>query len=149
MRGSRVTNWGGNGGTWRIVARVPLLFLLATCQVDKLTNTPPPLATLSLAPGLVKDSAAIGSTGMGNDSLAVTNTGSGTLSWTARLAIGESWLAFVGPNSGTAPAKLRLAFNPAGLPTGVYRDTVVVSAENAVGSPGRVAVEFVVHPHVE
>ncbi|PYP34940.1 MAG: hypothetical protein DMD46_14705 [Gemmatimonadetes bacterium] len=28
----------------------------------------------------------------------------------------------------------------------MYRDTVVVSAENAVGSPGRVAVEFVVHP---
>src|SRR5947207_12178528 len=83
---------------------------------------------------------------MGNDSLAVTSQGPGTLSWTARLAIGEAWLAFVGPNSGTAPAKLRLAFNPAGLPTGVYRDTVVVSAENAAGSPGRVPVEFVVHP---
>src|SRR6266853_323886 len=133
-------------GVLRVVARAPLLILLATCQVDKLTNNPPPLATLSLAPDQVRDSAAVGSTALNGDSLAVINTGPGTLSWIARLAIGESWLAFVGPNSGTAPAKLRLAFNPAGLPIGVYRDTVVVSAENASASPGRVPVEFMVHP---
>src|SRR5437870_9298307 len=84
--------------------------------------------------------------GVNHDSLAVVNTGPGTLSWSARLAMGEPWLAFVGPTGGTAPAKLRLAFNPAGLPTGIYRDTVVVVAENAAGSPGRVPVEFVVHP---
>jgi len=125
---------------------VPLLILLATCQVDKLTNTPPPIATLSLAPDQVRDSAAVGSMGVNLDSLAVVNTGPGTLSWSARLAMGEPWLAFVGPTGGTAPAKLRLAFNPAGLPTGIYRDTVVVAAENAAGSPGRVPVEFVVHP---
>src|SRR5216117_2771056 len=128
------------------MARVPLLILLATCQVDKLTNTPPPIATLSLAPDQVRDSAAVGSLGVNHDSLAVVNTGPGTLSWSARLAMGEPWLAFVGPTGGTAPAKLRLAFNPAGLPTGIYRDTVVVAAENAAGSPGRVPVEFVVHP---
>ncbi len=133
-------------GLSRAAAPLPLLILLATCQVDKLTNSPPPLATLSLAPDQVRDSAAVGSTAMNGDSLAVINTGPGTLSWIARLAIGESWLAFVGPNSGTAPAKLRLAFNPQGLPTGVYRDTVVVTAENAAGSPGRVPVEFMVHP---
>src|SRR5436190_22972317 len=81
-----------------------------------------------------------------HDSLAVVNTGPGTLSWSARLAMGEPWLAFVGPTGGTAPAKLRLAFNPAGLPTGIYRDTVGVAADNAAGSPGRVPVEVVVQP---
>src|SRR5439155_969689 len=99
-----------------------------------------------LAPDQVRDSAAVGSMGVNLYSLAVVNTGPGTLSWSARLAMGEPWLAFVGPTGGTAPAKLRLAFNPAGLPTGIYRDTVVVAAENAAGSPGRVPVEFVVHP---
>ena len=133
-------------GVLRVVAGAPLLILLATCQVDKLTNTPPPIATLSLAPDQVRDSAAVGSLGVNHDSVAVVNTGPGTLSWSARLAMGEPWLAFVGPTGGTAPAKLRLAFNPAGLPTGIYRDTVVVAAENAAGSPGRVPVEFVVHP---
>ncbi|HEX9485986.1 MAG TPA: hypothetical protein VF976_02885, partial [Gemmatimonadales bacterium] len=130
----------------RVVARAPLLILLATCQVDKLTNNPPPVATLSLAPTEVRDSAAVGSTAMDGDSVAVVNAGPGTMSWSARLAMGGSWLGLVGPTSGTAPARLRLAFNPSGLPTGVYRDTVVVSAENAQGSPGRVPVEFVVHP---
>src|SRR6266481_3290967 len=133
-------------GVLRVVARAPLLILLATCQVDKLTNNPPPVATLSLAPAEVRDSAAVGSTAMDGDRLAVINTGPGTLSWSARLAMGGSWLGLVGPTNGTAPAKLRLAFNPAGLPTGVYRDTVVVSAENASASPGRVPVEFMVHP---
>ncbi len=133
-------------GVLRVVARAPLLILLATCQVDKLTNNPPPVATLSLAPTEVRDSAAVGSTAMDGDSVAVVNAGPGTMSWSARLAMGGSWLGLVGPTSGTAPARLRLAFNPSGLPTGVYRDTVVVSAENAQGSPGRVPVEFVVHP---
>src|SRR6266567_1699054 len=136
---------GPGVGPIRVLARVPLLILLATCQVDKLTNTPPPIATLSLAPDQVRDSAALGSMGVNHDSLAVVNTGPGTLSWSARLAMGEPWLAFVGPTGGTAPAKLRLAFNPAGLPTGIYRDTVVVAADNAAGN-GRVPVEFVVHP---
>src|SRR3989442_1661793 len=133
-------------GSLRAVAGVPLLILLATCQVDKLTNTPPPVATLSLAPGQVRDSAAVGSTAVNGDSLTVMNAGPGTLSGSARLARGEPWLAFVGPTGGTAPAQLRLAFDPHGLPTDVYRDTVIVSAENAAGSPGRVPVEFIVHP---
>src|SRR2546426_7730436 len=144
MRGLRELRPGM--GVLRVVARASLLILLATCQVDKLTNNPPPVATLSLEPSQVRDSAAVGSTAVDGDSLAVINTGPGTLSWSARLVMGGSWLAFIGPTSGTAPAKLRLAFNPAGLATGVYRDTVFVSAENAAGSPGRVPVEFVVHP---
>src|SRR5205809_7139808 len=94
----------------RVAARVPLLILLATCQVDKLTNTPPPIATLSLAPDQVRDSAAVGSMGVNLDSPAVVNTGPGTLSWSARPAVGEPWLAVVGPTGGTAPATLLLAF---------------------------------------
>src|SRR5712691_7422356 len=144
MRGVRELRPGM--GVLRVVARASLLILVATCQVDKLTNNPPPVATLSLEPSQVRDSAAVGSTAVDGDSLAVINTGPGTLSWSARLVMGGSWLAFIGPTSGTAPAKLRLAFSPAGLATGVYRDTVFVSAENAAGSPGRVPVEFVVHP---
>ena len=99
-----------------------------------------------LAPGQVRDSAPVGSMAAAADSLSVANGGPGTLSWVAHLQLGESWLAFVGPNSGTAPAILRVAFNPAGLQTGVYRDTVIVDAQNAANSPGRVPVEFTVHP---
>jgi len=128
-----------------VVARALLLFFLATCQVDKLTNTPPPIATLDVAPVQVRDSAAGGSTAAQTDSVAVTNAGQGTLSWSARLVLGAQWLS-VGPTGGTAPANLRVSFNPVGLATGVYRDTLVVIAENARGSPALVPLEFVVHP---
>src|SRR5439155_988919 len=111
-----------------------------------LTNNPPPIARLMLAPRQVRDSAPVGSMAAPADSLSVANGGPGTLSWVAHFVRGDAWLAFVGPNSGTAPATLRIAFNPAGLPMGVYRDTVIVDAENAADSPGRVPVEFTLHP---
>ncbi|HEY6157905.1 MAG TPA: Ig-like domain-containing protein, partial [Gemmatimonadales bacterium] len=127
------------------VARALPLFLLATCQVDKLTNTPPPIATLDVAPVQVRDSAAAGSAAARADSVAVSNAGQGTLSWSVRLALGGQWLS-VSPSGGVAPAMLHLSFNPVGLPSGVYRDTLLVLAENARGSPALVPVEFVVHP---
>src|SRR5260370_31816544 len=122
-------------GVLRVVARAPLLILLATCQVDKLTNNPPPVATLSLAPAEVRDSAAVGSTAMDGDSLAVINTGPGTLSWSARLAMGGSWLGVVGPTNGTAPAKLRLALHPPRLPPGAYPEPRARSAGHRAPRP--------------
>jgi len=127
------------------VVRALPLFLIATCQVDKLTNTPPSIATLHVAPAQIRDSAAAGSTAGRADSVAVANAGQGTLSWSAGLKLGGQWLS-VSPSGGVAPAKLRLSFNPVGLPTGVYRDTLLVNGENADSSPARVLIEFVVHP---
>src|SRR2546427_12492342 len=105
MRGLRELRPGM--GVLRVVARASLLILLATCQVDKLTNNPPPVATLSLAPTQVRDSAAVGSTAMDGDSVAVVNAGPGTMSWSARLAMGGAWLGVAGPTSGLAPARPR------------------------------------------
>src|SRR2546429_8154102 len=126
-------------------ARALPLLLLATCQVDKLPNTPPPIATLDVAPVQIRDSAAAGSAAARADSVAVANVGQGTLSWSVRLRLGEQWLS-VSPSDGVAPAKLHLSFNPLGLAAGVYRDTLLVTAENARGSPALVPVEFFVHP---
>src|SRR2546423_14487230 len=73
------------------VARALSLFLLATCQVDKLTNTPPPIATLDVAPVQIRDSAAAGSAAPRADSVAVSNVGQGTLSWSVRLRLRGQW----------------------------------------------------------
>ena len=54
-----------------------------------------------------------------------------------------AWLD-VTPKSGTTPARLHVQLNPVGLAPGVYQDTVVVSAGQAVGSPAHVPVDFVV-----
>src|SRR5437016_4051858 len=120
-----------------------LTVLLATCKIDKLTKDPPPLAALSVAPGRVLDSAAVGSTAMHVDSIALTSSGAGALAWSASVKVGGGWLD-VTPKTGTTPARVHVHLNPAGLDPGVYQDTVVVSAGQAVGSPARVPVDFVV-----
>src|SRR2546429_3140062 len=120
-----------------------LTVLLATCKIDKLTKDPPPLAALSVAPGRVLDSAAVGSTAMHVDSIALTSSGAGAVAWSASVKVGGGWLD-VTPKTGTTPARVHVHLSPDGLDPGVYQDTVVVSAGQAVGSPARVPVDFVV-----
>ncbi len=134
-------------GVVRAAVLAALLILLATCQVDKLTNTPPPVATLRVGPRTLRDSAAVGSAALRWDTVAVSNAGQGALSWHAQLQLGGQWLT-VGSSDGIAPAKLQLSFRPTGLATGLYRDTLVVSGTNADSSPARIPIEFVVHPCV-
>jgi len=124
-------------------AACALAVLLATCKIDKLTNHPPPIPALSVAPGRVRDSAAVGSTAMLVDSIALSSSGAGALSWSASVKSGGGWLD-VTPRTGTTPARVRVHLNPAGLDPGVYQDTVVVSAGQAVGSPAHVPVDLVV-----
>src|SRR5438477_126715 len=83
-----------------------LTVLLATCKIDKLTKDPPPLAALSVAPGRVLDSAAVGSTAMHVDSIALTSSGAGALAWSASVKVGGGWLD-VTPKTGTTPARVR------------------------------------------
>src|SRR5437773_11658147 len=104
-----------------------LTVLLATCKIDKLTKDPPPLAALSVAPGRVLDSAAVGSTAMHVDSIALTSSGAGALAWSASVKVGGGWLD-VTPKTGTTPARVHVHLNPAGLDPGVYR-----SEERRVG----------------
>lgn len=123
-----------------------LVLLLATCRVDRITQ-PPPRPILTLSPFRLLDSAAVGSLAGRGGTVDLTNAGPGTLSWTARTVLGASWLR-VSPASGTAPTALRISLVPDGLAPGVYRDTVVVSAEDTEGSPALLPVEFVIHPCV-
>ena len=60
-------------------------------------------------------------------------------------ARGSAWLQFIRPN-GTAPDTLAIQLNPAGLDSGTYHDTVVVSTNNSEAPPLRIPVQFQVHP---
>jgi len=122
-----------------------LAVLVATCRVDQLTNAPPPVGTLMVSPAQIVDSAATGSAAPRTASFAVANSGEGTLSWAARLARDASWVT-LDATTGTAPASLGISMNPAGLPLGAYRDTLVVSSDNAAGSPALIPIELRVRP---
>src|SRR5438034_715307 len=130
-----------------VAACTLLLLIVTTCNVDKLTNSQPPVATLAVAPGKLNKTAAVGSTALRLDSVALANVGEGALSWSAGSMLGSGWLSIT-PRNGATPAWLRVQLDPAGLTPGAYHDTVVVSAGNAAHSPAAVPVDFVVHPCV-
>src|SRR5881396_1753802 len=119
-----------------VAACTLLLLIVSTCNVDKLTNSQPPVATLAVAPGKLSQTAAVGSMALRLDSVALANAGDGggPLSWSAGSMLGSAWL--------------RVQLDPTGLTPGAYHDTVVVSAGNATHSPAAVPVDFVVHPCV-
>ncbi|UCD95012.1 MAG: hypothetical protein JSU69_02885, partial [Candidatus Zixiibacteriota bacterium] len=71
--------------------------------------------------------------------LTVSNSGGGTLNWTASNT--ESWLEIV-PTSGTDYGEITLSVSIAGLPYGVYYDTVVVSDPEASNDPQKAAVRL-------
>jgi hypothetical protein len=72
---------------------------------------------------------------------AVTNTGSGTLTFTA--ASDSTWLS-VSPASGTAPQTLQASANIAGLAVGSYTGHIAITAAGAQGSPATVTVNLTV-----
>jgi uncharacterized protein (TIGR03437 family) len=73
----------------------------------------------------------------------ITNTGAGTLAWTASTANGGYWLG-VSATSGSAPATLVVSVNPVNLAAGSYTGSVQITAAGANGSPAAVSVTLVV-----
>ena len=71
------------------------------------------------------------------DTLEVRNDGSGPLVWTASNK--SVWLT-LGTVAGVGDGKIPLMLSSAGLALGTYRDTVVVVAVGASGSPARIVV---------
>ena len=107
------------------------------------TGTPPPQPALSVS----KTSLSFGATQGGADPAAqtfdVTNTGGGSLSYTA--AESASWLT-VSPASGSAPGTVTATASIAGLAPGTYTAPITVTAGGATGSPKTVDVTLTVNP---
>jgi uncharacterized protein (TIGR03437 family) len=73
--------------------------------------------------------------------VAISNTGGGTLEWTASTS--AYWLA-VSAASGSAPATLSVSVNPVNLAAGTYTGSVQIAAAGSTGSPAAVSVTLVV-----
>ncbi len=102
-------------------------------------NTTPPTLALNL-----NSLAYQAITGGGNpaaQNISVSNTGTGTLSWTA--SSNASWLT-LSPASGTNAGTIQASVNIAGLSSGTYNATITVSAPGANGSPEPVGVTLLV-----
>ena len=93
---------------------------------------PPPPPVLSVSPASLSFSGTAGSANPASKTISVSNTGGGSLSFTA--SDDAPWLT-VSPATGSAPADLTAAVNTAGLSAGTYNATVTVTAAGVSGSP--------------
>ena len=80
---------------------------------------------------------------LADNQLAITNSGGGTLHWTASKV--SSWLTLA-PTSGTGTGIVTLSFGVAGLAAGTYYDTITVADPAASNSPRKATVTIVVEP---
>ena len=75
----------------------------------------------------------------GTDTFNVSNTGTGTMSWTALVISGNSWLSILSGSSGTDNGTISFGFS--GNNSGSTRTgTICVTANGAIGNPKNVTV---------
>ena len=98
-------------------------------------------AVLAVAPSSLAFSATAGAANPAAKTLSVTNTGGGSLSFTA--SDDAPWLS-VSPASGTAPRDLSVSVDTAGLAPGNHSATVTVTSTGTQGSPKQIPVTLTV-----
>ncbi len=108
-----------------------------------LTVDPPPPPVLSVTPATLAFTATVGGTDPAAKTVAVSNTGSGSMSWTA--SENATWLS-VSPGSGTNAGTVTATPTIAGLAVGTYTTDVAFTAPGATGSPKTVTVTLTVGP---
>jgi len=119
--------------------------VLAAGGSDAITVMVNPPATLAVTPTSLQFAATAGGTAPAAQSIQITNSASGTLTWTATASVASSakWLS-VSPASGTAPSTLTVSVSPSGLSAGAYTGSISIAAAGATGSPAAVSVSLVV-----
>ena len=116
----------------------------AVSGVDSITVMVTPQATqatLAVAPASLQFALTAGGAAPAAQSVQITNSGTGTLAWTA--SANAAWLS-VSPASGTAPSTLSVSVSPAGLGAGTYTGSIQVTAAGASNSPTSIAVTLTV-----
>jgi hypothetical protein len=101
--------------------------------------------TISVSPASLSFTATAGGANPANQSLSITNSGGGTLNWTA--SSNQTWLS-VSPTSGTAPSTATVSVNITGLAAGTYNGAITISATGATNTPVTVPVTLTVNPVV-
>ncbi|MFN0084127.1 MAG: S8 family serine peptidase [Blastocatellia bacterium] len=106
------------------------------------TAAPAP-PTIDINPASLSFTAMAGGANPANQILNLTNTGGGTLAWTA--GDNAPWLT-VAAASGTAPATLTASVNIAGLAAGTFNGTITITGTGATNSPVTVLVSLTINP---
>ena len=97
--------------------------------------------TIAVSPASLQFSYTAGGTAPAAQSVQVTNSGGGTLAWTATAS--QSWLT-VTPTSGTAPDSLSIGVSPSSLAAGTYTGNVQIASSGASNTPLTIGVTLTV-----
>jgi Zn-dependent metalloprotease len=93
--------------------------------------------TISTNPTSMSFSGPPGGANPASQTLAITNSGGGTLTWTASSS--QTWLT-LSATSGTGPSSVTVSVNTAGMAAGTYNATITITATGATNSPYTVPV---------
>src|SRR5512146_487979 len=117
------------------------LVVAAACSQESISP-----GVLALSPDKLIDSAVVNDTAHRALTIHTENLGAGLLHWAASVKHASPWLT-IQPDAGTAGIDSAVVWaDPTGLAAGVYRDTVVVSAD--AGGTAQVPIAFVILPSV-
>ena len=96
---------------------------------------------LAVSPGIVRDTVPTGSRTPETHTLHVTNSGTGSVTWSATKS--QPWVT-LSKASGGAPDDVSVTVDPTGLPPGTQTDTVLFTSPEATNGPVKVPVELVI-----
>jgi uncharacterized protein (TIGR03437 family) len=98
-------------------------------------------STIAVSPSSLQFTYTTGGTVPAAQSIQISNSGTGTLAWTATTS--ASWIA-ISATSGTATSNPTVSVNPAGMAVGTYTGTVQIAASGASNTPQTVAVSLTI-----
>ncbi|HQZ96551.1 MAG TPA: hypothetical protein PLP21_09550 [Pyrinomonadaceae bacterium] len=101
-----------------------------TLVVSRVAPVLPPSLSLNLSQAFF--SAFAGSVPTTPQTVTITNSGSGTLSWNA--SADQEWIK-LGSQSGTAPSNLDVRVDPTGLAIGTYSGKITITGQGVANSP--------------
>jgi uncharacterized protein (TIGR03437 family) len=117
------------------------LQVVAAAGSDTISLMVAPQATLALSPATLQFSYTLGGSAPAEQSVQITNSGTGTLAWTATAS--AAWLS-ISPAWGTAPSALSVSISPAGLSAGTYTGSIQIVATGASNTPASIGVTLTV-----
>ena len=141
-----VTSWANTAISVKLPAGVTGLLtlqVLASAGSDSIGVMVAAPSTIAVTPASLQFAYTAGGTAPAAQAVQITNSGTGTLSWTAKAS--DTWLT-LSAASGTAPSTPSVSVSPAGLSPGAYNGTIQISAAGASNSPLSVDVTLTIAP---
>jgi hypothetical protein len=96
-------------------------------------------ATIGFSPTSLTFTGAVGGTNPSAKPISISNTGGGTLSWTA--SDNAAWLG-LSPVSGTNSGVVTASVNMTGLAAGTYNGTITITGSGSTNSPQQIPASF-------